>query len=90
MIGLTFNLVAKNADQSILGWPTIKIISKDLFYAEIINTKTYYKYMLGTVCTKKPPSARHTFDDGSISYSEILHDDFYSEFIAGIYDLASV
>jgi hypothetical protein len=78
MIGLTFNLVAKNADQSILGWSTIKIISKDLFYAEIINTKTYYKYMLGTVCTN---------DDGSISYSEILHDDFYSEFIAGIYDL---
>tara|TARA_B110000902_G_scaffold12334_1_gene14862 strand:+ start:33 stop:281 length:249 start_codon:yes stop_codon:yes gene_type:complete len=78
MIGLTFKLVVDKADESILGWSTIKIISKDLFCAEIINTKTYYKYMLGTVCTN---------DDGSISYSEILHDDFYSEFIAGIYDL---
>lgn len=37
-----------------------------------------YNYMLGAVCTNY---------DGSISYSEILHDDFYSEFIAGIYDL---
>jgi|TARA_R110002033_G_scaffold84214_1_gene134942 hypothetical protein len=78
MIGLTFKLVAKNADQSILGWSNIEIISTTLLCSEIINTKTYYTYMLGAICTN---------DDGTISYSEILQDEFYQELIANIYQL---
>ena len=78
MIGLTFKLVAKNADQSILGWSNIEIISTTLLCSEIINTKTYYTYMLGAICTS---------DDGTISYSEILQDEFYQELIANIYQL---